>query len=115
MIADTGASGLRPAASTRVRRSRSVTIPNEVSRGTSTALAPWSVIRLAASRMGSLPGHSSGRVLISVPTRLCTGSDPKIPGSGGTLGMDRSTIDRTTNRSTSGRASSGRMTSAGMR
>ena len=109
MISDTGASGRRPATITRLRRSRSVTIPNEPGRGTSTALAPSSVIRLAASRIGSLPWHSSGGVLISVATGLCTGSDT---GSGGAAGA---TIDRATNRSTSGRASSGRMTSAGMR
>ena len=111
MIADTGASGLRPAAITRVRRSRSVTIPNEPPRGTSTALAPWSVIRLAASRIGSVPWHSSGGVLISVATRTWSGT-----GSGGAVaGTVPATIDRATNRSTSGRASSGRMTSAGMR
>ena len=112
MIAETGSSGLRPAAITRLRRSRSVTIPNESARGTSTALAPWSVIRLAASRIGSLPWHSSGGVLISVATWLCTGSDT---GSADTAGTARATIDRATNRSTSGWASSGRMTSAGMR
>ncbi len=113
MMDDTGASGLRPGTITRLRRSRSVTIPNEPGRCTSTALAPWSVIRLAASRIGSLPWHSSGGVLISVATRLCTGSDA---GSGGAAaGTARSTIDRATNRSTSGRASNGRMTSAGMR
>ena len=112
MISDTGASGLRPDPITRVRRSRSVTIPNEPARGTSIALAPWSVIRLAASRTGSLPWHSSGGVLISVPTRLCPGS---VTAAAGLRGSPRLTIDRTTKRSTSGRASSGRMTSAGMR
>ena len=112
MISDTGASGRRPATITRLRRSRSVTIPNEPGIRTSTALAPWSVIRLAASRIGSLASHSSGGVLISVATRLCTGSDT---GSGGAAGTAGATIDRATNRSTSGRASSGRMTSAGMR
>ena len=75
MIADTGVSGLRPAAITRDRRSRSVTMPNVPSCGTRTALAPSAVIRLAASRMGSLPWHTSGGVLISVATRLCTGSE----------------------------------------
>ena len=53
MMAETGASGLRPAAITRLRRSRSVTIPNESASSTSAALAPRSVIRLAASRIGS--------------------------------------------------------------
>ena len=108
MMDDTGASGLRPGTITRLRRSRSVTIPNEPGRGTSTALAPSSVIRLAASRIGSVPWHSSGGVLISVATRTWS--------SGGAVaGTVRLTIDRATNRSTSGRASSGRMTSAGMR
>jgi hypothetical protein len=108
MMDDTGASGLRPGTITRLRRSRSVTIPNEPGRGTSTALAPSSVIRLAASRIGSVPWHSSGGVLISVATRTRSSG-------GAAAGTVRSTIDRATNRSTSGRASSGRMTSAGMR
>ena len=82
MIAETGASGLRPAAITRDRRSRSVTMPNVLPCATRTALAPWSVIRLAASRMGSLPWQTSGGVLISVATRLCTGSER---GSGGSV------------------------------
>ena len=80
MIAETGASGLRSAAITRDRRSRSVTMPNVLPCGTSTALAPSAVIRLAASRMGSLPWHTSGGVLISVATRLCTGPAPECPG-----------------------------------
>ena len=113
MIAETGASGLRSAAITRDRRSRSVTMPNVLPCGTSTALAPSAVIRLAASRMGSLPWHTSGGVLISVPTRLCTGSVPESPA--GAVVTARCTIDRARNRSTSGRASSGRITSAGMR
>ena len=112
MIAETGASGLRSAAITRDRRSRSVTIPNVPPCGTRTALAPSAVIRLAASRIGSLPWQTSGGFLISVATRLCTGS---ALASACTAGTVRSTIDRTTCRSTSGRASSGRMTSAGMR
>ena len=108
MMAETGASGLRPAAITRLRRSRSVTIPNEAASSTSAALAPRSVIRLAASRIGSSGRHSSGGVRISVATRTWTCSAD-------VAGTAPAMIDRATNRSTSGWASSGRMTSDGMR
>jgi len=49
-----------------------------------------------ASRIGSVPWHSSGCVLISVATRTCSSG-------GAAAGAFRSTIDRATNRSTSGR------------
>jgi len=112
MTAETGASGLTPAATTRERKSRSVTIPSPWPTRTSTALAPSAVIRWAASRIGSLAGHSSGGVRISVATGRCTrsaGAGRDVAGAGPEM------IDWATNRSTSGRASNGCTTSAGMR
>ncbi len=111
MMAETGSSGLRPAAITRDRRSRSVTMPNVSPCRTRTALAPSAVIRWAAARIGSLPGHSSGGRRISAATGRCSGSS----GGGAVSGALPVTIDRATNRSTSGRASSGRTTFAGIR
>ena len=111
MMAETGSSGLRPAAITRDRRSPSVTMPNVSPCRTRTALAPSAVIRWAAARIGSLAAHSSGGRRISAATRRCSGS----AGGGAVSGVLRPTIDRATNRSTSGRASSGRTTSAGIR
>ena len=79
MMAETGSSGLRPAAITRDRRSRSVTMPNVSPCRTRTALAPSAVIRWAAARIGSLPGHSSGGLRISAATRRCPGSFRRRP------------------------------------
>ncbi len=111
MTAETGSSGLRPAAITRDRRSRSVTMPNAAPCRTRTALAPAAVICWAAARIGASPGHSSGGLRISAAPRRGPG-----PPGGETAGAARRvTIDRATNASTSGRASSGRTTSAGMR
>ena len=112
MTAETGPSGLRSAATTRERKSRSVTMPSRSPARTSTALAPAAVIRWAAARIGSLAGHTTGGVRISAATGRC----PKSLGPGSDVARAcRETIDRTTNWSTSGRASSGRTTSAGMR
>src|SRR5712692_2414242 len=52
MMAETGASGLTPAATTRERKSRLVTIPSFSRERTRTALAPSAVICFAASRIG---------------------------------------------------------------
>ncbi len=68
MMAETGPSGLTPAATTRDRKSWSVTIPSPPPVRTSTALTPAAVIRRAASRIGSPGGHSSGGVRISAAT-----------------------------------------------
>ncbi len=110
MTAETGSSGLRPAAITRDRRSRSVTMPTVAPCRTRTALTPAAVICWAAARIGASPGHSSGGLRISAATRRCPGS-----AGGGAMGGGRLTMERATNASTSGRASSGRTTSAGMR
>ena len=112
MMAETGPSGLTPAATTRERKSRSVTMPSQRPARTSTAVAPCAVIRWAAARIGSLAGHSSGGMRISVATVRCASSAGPA-GAAGPPGPE--TIDRATNRSTSGRASSGRTASAGMR
>ena len=111
MTAETGSSGLRPAAITRDRRSRSVTMPNVAPCRIRTALAPAAVICRAAARIGASPAHSSGGLRISAATRRCPGS----VGGAAVGGARRVTIDRATKASTSGRASSGRTTSAGMR
>jgi hypothetical protein len=112
MTAETGVSGLRPAATTRERKSRSVTMPSRSAVRTSTALAPSAVIRCAAARIGSPAAHSSGGVRISVATVRCARSAGPASGAGR---PGSETIDRATNWSTSGRASSGRTTSSGMR
>ena len=60
MTADTGASPGRSPATTRERRSLSVTIPTESSRSTMRAVAPASVIRRAASRIGVAGAQITG-------------------------------------------------------
>src|SRR5215831_934778 len=113
MIAARGASGLAPAATTRERRSRSVTMPSIWPACTRTALAPSAVIRFAASRIGSLAGHNNGGARISVATRHWTGSTGGArsgPAAARPLRMERAM-----NRRKSGRASSAPTTSAGMR
>ena len=114
ITSDSGVSGPAPAATTRVRMSRSVTIPRPSFSSTTTQVAPASAIWRAASCTLVAGGQTSAGALISSPT----GRPVEESGASGwcpARNRSRSFITPVTNRTKAGRSSTGRMTSAGMR
>ena len=69
IASDTGVSGERPTARTRERRSRSVRMPSDEPRSTTTAVAPRALISRAASRIEV----SGGQITAGERSRAPTG------------------------------------------
>ena len=112
----TGVSSGRPAATTRERRSRSVTIPSSPSpRSTRIALTPRSSIRAAASRSDTSGSHTTGRFWTSTRTVSWPTSRSVALAVGSPAGRGRSISVRATERSPAGSASSGTTSSAARR
>ena len=117
----TGSSTDTPAATTRERRSRSVTIPSEPRSATTTEVAPASFISRAASRIVVSGSTTTGSARISESTGWCAGSRPL--GVAGVLGegasparpMRELSSERATKPTLSGRASTAVATSAPIR
>ena len=74
MTSATGDSGLRPSASTRERRSRSVTIPHPSRPSTSSDDTRSPAIVSAACRTLTLGSHVTGRRRMSEPAETSRGS-----------------------------------------
>ena len=114
ITSDSGVPGPAPAATTRVRMSRSVTIPSRSPRSTTTQVAPASAMRRAASWTLISGGQTSAGALISSPT-----GRPAAESGGSALSparkRRRSFMTWVTKRTKAGRPSTGRMTSAGIR
>ena len=91
-------SGLRPSASTRERRSRSVRMPIPFARSTNKEDTRSRVISSAASRMEETIGAITGGRRTSEPTGVCHGStaEGSIPSSARTT-RRRSVDDRNAN------------------
>ena len=115
MTADTGVSTLRPAATTRVRRSRSVRMPKPSGpRSMTTAVPGPAFISVAASRIVVSGRHTAGSPRIRLPTGwsavLTDGSRASMCSSVGSWSSDRAT-----KRSPGGADSSDRTLSKAMR
>ena len=112
----TGVSTGRPAATTRERRSRSVTIPNSpCPASTRIELTPCSSIRAAASRRGTPGSQTTGRLRTSTRTASCPTSRSSVLAVGSPPGRGRSISARATDRSPAGSLSSGITSSAASR
>jgi hypothetical protein len=114
MTAESGASAPAPSASTRVRMSRSVTIPSRPPSSTTTHVAPASTIRRAASATRASGAHTTAGARTSSPARRSIAAGG---GSRSAPACSRIPADsvRATKRTASGRSSTGRIASAGMR
>ena len=112
ITSDSGVFGSAPAATTRVRMSRSVTIPRRSPSSTTTQVAPASAMRRAASRTLVSGGHTSAGARISSPTgrpAAESGDSLSCPASRWTLLSILWTMKRTE----AGCSSTGRITVGG--
>ena len=117
MIAETGVSGGTAAATTRLRKSESVTMPRRSPRSTSSELEPAATISRAASRSDASGETITAGRRTSSPTGRRAGSSIAASSSSG--GRRRTSTrparERTTKPSASGAVRNGRMASSAMR